>query len=571
MTMMNQSQFLLTVAFAAMFSHLVQAANVGTSPMSNCTFDMDVPAESFDIVITNGRVMDPECGFDGVRNVGIKGDRIAVITKNEISGGRKISAEGLVVAPGFINTHSHSFAPFEQRIMALDGTTTILDIELGAADVKLFYDKYQNNSLLNFGTGVAHESVRMVVLDGLDAADVSDSTDALKSRALAQADDRAQWALDVPTPEQHAEILRLFEQGMLDGAVSVNSTVGYMGYGVPTYELFDLQKIAKKYDRIFGAHTRFGPTESLPLNYSLGVREVLANAVALDGAVILSHMQNQNWEETYELCQRLQEKDMNIFCEYYPSVYGNPNIATPQLLPDKIKLNNMDPTKTIVNPDTGKNFESEEQFFKMQKEDPGKGVFVLVRDPAWEDQWPYMINTALANDVITYYDKDGNTLPENAPLTGYGGHPRNASTYSWALRQAREKSIPLMEMVNNAGYIPAKYFSRLGLKSMQERGRVQPSMVADLTLLNPDTVKETASMKSGERASQPVGIPYVLVSGEVIVDNGEYQVGARPGKPIRYEPITNREPDLDLQDKKYQWHRDLPDVVNSHRADEPGR
>ncbi len=61
---------------------------------------------------------------------------------------------------------------------------------------------------------------------------------------------------------------------------------------------------------MFGAHTRFGPTESLPLNWTLGHREIIANAVALDGALIVSHIQNQNWQEPYELCRRLQERGM---------------------------------------------------------------------------------------------------------------------------------------------------------------------------------------------------------------------------------------------------------------------
>ncbi len=158
----------------------------------------------------------------------------------------------------------------------------------------------------------------------------------------------------------------MYEKGMRDGAISVNSTVGYMGYGVPTYEVFDLQKIAKKYNRIFGAHTRFGPTESLPLNWTLGHREIIANAVALEGALILSHIQNQNWDESYELCRRLQEQGMIIFCEYYPATTGSPNIAMPQLLPDKIELNNIMPTRDIYNPTTGELFESDEAFFEMQ-------------------------------------------------------------------------------------------------------------------------------------------------------------------------------------------------------------
>ena len=298
---------------------------VGTSPLTDCSFDAAAPSETFDIAIVNGRVMDPECNFDGMRNVGIKDDRIAVITKGDVKATKTIDAKGLVVSPGFINTHSHSFAPFDQKMVAHDGATTIMDTEGGVASIPFFYDKYKGKSFLNYGTGVSHEAVRRVVMDKTSVEISSDPTHAYDSRREAQEDGHAAWALDIPTPKQHMEILRLNEQAMRDGSISVNSTVGYMGLGVPTYEVFDLQKIAKKYSRLFGAHTRFGPTESLPANYSLGSREVIANAVALDGALILSHINNQNWQEIYELCARLQEKDLNIFCEYYPSITGNPN------------------------------------------------------------------------------------------------------------------------------------------------------------------------------------------------------------------------------------------------------
>jgi len=540
-------------------------AKVGTSPFTHCLFDAEAQSDTFDIVITNGRVMDPECNFDGVRNVGIKGNRIELITKSELKGDKTIDASGHAVVPGFINTHTHSFAPFDQKMVAQDGATTLLDTEGGAANANLFYDKYQNKAFLNYGTGISHEEVRRVVLDGVKPEDASDPTGILVSRGIAQADEHASWALDIPTPEQHADILTMYEQGMRDGAIAVNSTVGYMGYGVPTYEIFDLQKIAKKYNRIFGAHTRFGPTESLPLNFSLGTREIVANAVALDGALLVSHINNQNWQEIYELCARLQDQDMIIFCEYYPAITGNPNIATPQLLPDKIKLNNIDPTKHIYNPDTGELYASEEAFFKMQKEQPDKAIFILLRNPEWMKQWPHMKNIAIANDSIAYRTKDGEVLPIEADFSEYGGHPRNAGTYGIVFREAREQGIPLMDIVNNASYIPAKYFSRLGLKAMQERGRMQPGMIADITIFDPDTITETASMKAGMRGSYTRGIPHVIVDGQLVIENGVANTSILAGQPIRYELITEGEIDLDLNDKPYQWHADLPDVESYHR------
>ena len=514
-------------------------------------------AQDYDLVILNGRVMDPETKFDKVSNVGIKGDRIVKITEEKITGKKTIDAKGHAVVPGFINTHSHSFAPFDQKMMAHDGTTTLLDTEGGVASARLFYDKYKGNSFLNYGVGISHEEVRRVVLDGLDPKDTSDPTEILVSRGLAEADGRAQWALDIPTPEQHKEILRMYEQGMRDGAVTVNSTVGYMGYGTPTYEIFDLQKIAKKYERFFGAHTRFGPTESLPLNYTLGVREVVANAVALDGALILSHINNQGWDESYELARRLQKRGMKIFAEYYPAVTGNPNIATPQLLPDKIKLNNIVVTRDIFNPETGELFESDEAFFKMQKEQPGKPIFIKLRPEKWMKQWPHMKDIAIANDSIAYYDKDGKLLPIEADFSKYGGHPRNAGTYGIVFREAREQGIPLMDIVNNASYIPAKYFAQVGLKAMQERGRMQEGMIADITIFNPDTIAETATYMAGMRGSYTKGIPHVLVSGQLIIEDGVANTKLRAGQPIRYPLIEEGEIDLDLGDKPFQWHSEL--------------
>ena len=64
-------------------------------------------AQDYDVVILNGRVMDPETKYDDIANVGIKNGAIAVITKNKITGQKSIDATGHVVAPGFIDLHAH--------------------------------------------------------------------------------------------------------------------------------------------------------------------------------------------------------------------------------------------------------------------------------------------------------------------------------------------------------------------------------------------------------------------------------------------------------------------------------
>src|SRR5210317_1444503 len=125
-------------------------------------------AADYDLVINNGRVMDPETKYDAVANVGIKNGKIAVITKKTISGKETIDAKGLVVAPGFIDGHQHCIEPYQYRLMLRDGRTTLLDTEIGAHGPKLdeWYKRREGKALVNFGVAVAHEFARAEVLDG---------------------------------------------------------------------------------------------------------------------------------------------------------------------------------------------------------------------------------------------------------------------------------------------------------------------------------------------------------------------------------------------------------------------
>ena len=124
--------------------------------------------DNFDLVIKNGRVMDPETGFDAVANVGINNGFITKITKDNIGGTRTIDATGHVVAPGFIDYHSHGQDPFAFRLYARDGVTTPMDLEIGQFPMDDFYAFWEGKALLNYGATVSHPFARVKVLDGLD-------------------------------------------------------------------------------------------------------------------------------------------------------------------------------------------------------------------------------------------------------------------------------------------------------------------------------------------------------------------------------------------------------------------
>ena len=87
----------------------------------------------FDIVILNGRVIDPESDFDAIRNIGISNGSVRLITEKEISGRSYINGQGLVVAPGFIDMHQHGQDHENYSYKVMDGVTTALELEMGTA------------------------------------------------------------------------------------------------------------------------------------------------------------------------------------------------------------------------------------------------------------------------------------------------------------------------------------------------------------------------------------------------------------------------------------------------------
>src|SRR5271155_4267199 len=113
-------------------------------------------AQQYDLVIEGGRVIVPETGLDGVRNVGVRDGKIVRVSSETLSGGRVIHAGGLVVSPGFIDLHQHGQDMASQRVKALDGVTSALELEIGAPDVAQFLKSKEGHSLIHYGTSASH-------------------------------------------------------------------------------------------------------------------------------------------------------------------------------------------------------------------------------------------------------------------------------------------------------------------------------------------------------------------------------------------------------------------------------
>src|ERR1017187_8041348 len=107
-------------------------------------------AQQYDLVLANGHVMDPASGLDAVRHVGIRDGKIARISASPLQAKKTVDVKGLVVAPGFIDLHSHGQTPENYRFKARDGVTTALEMEVGASPVAAWYAKREGRSLINY-------------------------------------------------------------------------------------------------------------------------------------------------------------------------------------------------------------------------------------------------------------------------------------------------------------------------------------------------------------------------------------------------------------------------------------
>src|SRR6185436_7565651 len=169
---------------------------------------------SYDLVILNGRVVDPETGLDAVRNVGITGGRIAAVSPDALAGRATIDARGLVVAPGFIDLHSHINDEATFTLAAQDGVTTALELEIGVPDVAAFYAARRGKARINFGTSASHPWARAAAFG-----------DAPPAGAMVPPNGRAMET--VAGPGERREIVRRIEHELDSGALGVGMGLAY--------------------------------------------------------------------------------------------------------------------------------------------------------------------------------------------------------------------------------------------------------------------------------------------------------------------------------------------------------
>lgn len=474
----------------------------------------------YDRVINHGRVIDPLSNLDGVRHVGIKDGRIVRISKTPLTGADEIDASGLVVAPGFIDYHFHCPAQACYEIGLKDGLTSAMDLEFGTlgSSMAAWYEARDGAARINYGASASVELARALVLDGNRADDV---LTAYKTRGGGQG-----WAFGRADAAQEKDILADLDEGLAAGAIGIGITLGYMP-GVSAAQVYAMQALAAQYGRQACVHTRHTPGDAT--GEVTGVQEILANAAALNAPACINHFNNAGWQNVQALLSGMREKGMNVWGDIYPYVAGSTSINAqffrPEIFEDKLGWKY---EERLFDPALNR-FLSKAEYLHYAKTEPVRAVIIYKSDPSEIVDWLQLDGVVIASDGMPVFGA-WNKVHDNLPNT----HPRRAGTRARALRMARENDLDLSQLIAALSSNAAVYLGAMGLEAMQERGRIQAGMIADITIFDAATITDHASYQDGLQLSS--GIHHVLVNGETALRDGAVVDGVKAGQAIRFQP-----------------------------------
>ena len=409
--------------------------------------------------------------------------------------------------------HQHNVGiPFGEKLALRDGVTTPLELEAGVYPVDEFYAALEGKSRTNYGASVGSLAVRETILNpeyrttfsGFFIWDLlGDPQDSKASM---------HWSTDVSTPEQVEKFEQMMEEGLRQGSIGVGHAVGYAVAGCSQEESIIVQKLAGKYGQSSFIHGRFSG-QMPPTSGLMGFLEMMAPQEVYGGGIVFQHMSAQALKDTMSglaLFDAAREKGIQVLGELYPYNYGASIVGADYLHPDNYQNNMGRDYKDIIETANLKPL-TKERYEELLKANPFTSI--MFYNATDED-----VHKGLAHPSVCHRQR---RLPlhhsrERQAGDRLGRALRCGQRPSARRRLARTGCSPWVR--DEEGRHPAlargleddlpdrpTTWKQNGVPQMADKGRIQEGKDADITIFDPKTVQDNATMKDGGLPS--TGIP----------------------------------------------------------------
>src|SRR5258706_2527685 len=516
----------LLIIFLVSFSSAIAAQNPGC-----------------DILIKNGKIIDGTGNSWYYGNIAVKDGKIIKVGRDvDLPAKKIIDAAGLIVAPGFIDVHTHlegdEIKDPNATNFILDGVTTCITGNCGSSNVDIGKYLHFIDSLklsINVATLIGHNDVRKTVM----------------GRANRDA-----------TQDEMQQMKNIVDKAMKDGAVGLSTGLIYIpGTYTKTPEIIELAKVAAKYNGVYTTHMRdegdsvtFAINEALTIGREAGI------------PVEISHFKlsgQQNWgrsKETVPMIEAARKEGIEVTIDQYPYTASSTSIST--LIPDEIladgqdsiraRLQNPEIKKYVIksmlvrlkkrklkhfsyavvayySPDTMYNGKSIEQINLMKgRKHQAKYEAETIIDIMMNGGACAEFHGISEEDVKRSMQYPFNMFARHASIREFGAgmpHPRGYGTNARVLAEyvRNQHVISLEEAIRRMTSLPAQKFQ------LHDRGLLKEGMAADVVVFDENTVQDVSTYDHPHAYSK--GFKYVIVNGVLTVEN-EHHLGVRAGHAL---------------------------------------
>jgi N-acyl-D-aspartate/D-glutamate deacylase len=438
----------------------------------------------------------------------------------------------LIVAPGFIDLHSHAVQLLGARVQAHDGVTTALELEGGVLPVPAFYDRMAARGWpINYGASASWALARVAAVKDVPPDQAAGGGSAL----LAGFGDHGP-----ASPEVLDRVRGHLERALDDGALGIGVLLGYAPRA-GRREFADVNRWAAAQRVPTFTHLRSN-AQLEPQSAFEAFQEALAVAASTGAHLHLCHVNSMAGRMAPLVLAniaRAQAQGLRVTVEAYPYGAGSTAIGAAFFRGDELSrsgLKKEDFTRE------GKALTAEE-FDRLQREAPGTRVIVHFLHPDTDPNDRVILDasilfpgSAIASDAVLWQIDGRVTHADIWPLPEHAfAHPRSAGTFSRFLRvYVRERQmISLRDALAKISLIPARILEQ-SVPQMRRKGRIAKGMDADLVVFDLASIADRATYEKPAQTS--TGIRHVIVGGVPVIENGILEPNSRPGRPVRRTP-----------------------------------